>query len=369
MEIIVKKENIQSSLNIVSKALKRSIQSIYDCILIDATENNIQLICMDGKEIVIKTELFGEIKEKGKALIEGDKILKIVRPMPENGIINIKTKENKECIIKCGQNIEQNIFIKDENLYPNIQNINKDVKISINEYKFKKLIEKTLFSYDKNQNSDNIILKGIFFNIDNEKLIAKSMNGYILSITNELLVKKYDNKKVIIPGSAIEELNKIIKGDVDKEINIYIKDKNVSFEFNNTIFTTTIISGSYIETDKILKTEYSTKVLINRSDFIESLNRSKTFTNDSDKKPVVLDIKENEMNIDLSSSDGKSHEKINIKKTGKDLMIAFNTNYFLDILNVIQDEEVALYFSGSKQPVIIKDKQESYTYLLTAVNI
>lgn len=369
MEIIVKKENILSSLNIVSKALKRSIQSIYDCILIDATKNNIQLVCMDGKEITIKNELFGEIKEKGKALIDGNKILDIIRQMPENGIINIKTNEKKECFINCGQNIEQKIFINDDSLYPNILNINKENKIVINEYKFKNLIEKTLFSYDKVQNSDNIILKGIFFNIDNEKLIAKSMNGYILSIANELLVKKYDNKKVIIPGTSIEELNKIIKGDVNKDINIYINDKNVSFEFNNTIFITTIISGSYIETDKILKTEYSTKVLVNRSDFIESLNRSKPFTNEGDKKPVVLDIKDNDMNIDLSSSDGKTHEKISIKKTGKDLMIAFNTNYFLDILNVIQDEEVTLYFSGSKQPVIIKDKQESYTYLLTAVNI
>lgn len=369
MEITVKKENIQNSLNIVSKALKRSMQTIYECILIDATKTNIQLVCMDGKEIIIKNELIGEIKEKGKAIIEGNLFLNIIRNMPEEGIINIKINNKKECIIKCGQNSEEKFLVKDETLYPNIQNINKDNKITINEYKFKNLIEKTLFSYDKNQNSDNIILKGIFFNIENEKLITKSMNGYILSIANELLVKKYDNKKVIIPGSSIEELNKIIKGDVDKDIDIYINDKNVSFEFNNTLFTTTIISGSYIETDKILKSEYSTKVLINRSDFIESLNRTKPFTNDADKKPVVLDIKDDEMNIDLTSVNGESHEKVSIKKTGKDLMIAFNTNYFLDILNVIQDEEVTLYFSGSKQPVIIKDKQESYIYLLTAVNI
>lgn len=369
MEILVKKENIQSSLNIVSKALKSSIQSIYDCILIDATKNNIQLICMDGKEIIIKNELLGEIKEKGKTIIDGDLLLKIIRNMPEEGIINIKVNNKKECIISCGKNSEKKFLVKDETLYPGIQNINKENKIIINEYKLKNLIEKTLFSYDKNQNSDNIILKGIFFNVNKEKLIAKSMNGYILSIANELLVKESENKKVIIPGSSIEELNKIIKGDVDKDVNIYINDKNVSFEFNNTLFTTIIISGSYIETDKILKTEYSTKVLINRSDFIESLNRSIPFTNDTDKKPVVLDIKDEEMNIDLTSVNGESHEKINVKKTGKDLMIAFNTNYFLNILNVIQDEEITLYFSGSKQPVIIKDKQESYIYLLTAVNI
>ena len=50
-------------------------------------------------------------------------------------------------------------------------------------------------------------------------------------------------------------------------------------------------------------------------------------------------------------------------------MIAFNARNLIKILNVIEDENVDLYFSGAKQPLIIKDKQETYSYLLTPVKI
>ena len=75
------------------------------------------------------------------------------------------------------------------------------------------------------------------------------------------------------------------------------------------------------------------------------------------------------MELSLSSLSGESYEKIDIKKSGKDLVIAFNANNLIKVLSVIDDENINLYFSGQKNPIIIKDKQETYSYLLTPVKI
>ena len=75
------------------------------------------------------------------------------------------------------------------------------------------------------------------------------------------------------------------------------------------------------------------------------------------------------MDISLNTLSGDSYEKIEIKKTGKDLMIAFNANYLIKVLSAIDDQNINLYFSGSKNPIIIKDKQETYSYLLTPVKM
>lgn len=371
MKINIKKEKFLSSLNIVTRALKKgNLYPILECVLIDTTkENKINLTCTDGKEITIRKDATGEIIEKGKAAIEGILLLDIIKNMPENSDIVLEVNDKKECIITCGENIKKVFLAKDETTFPEVMSISKENKVVLNEYKIKKIIEKTSFSYDKNQTTDNIVIKGIYLKIDGETFIAKSMNGFTLSIINENLNKNFGNLETIIPGQSLEELNKLIKGEVDKDVFIYFNEKNISFEFNNTLFSSIIIPNSYINTDKILNNEYSTKVIINRSDFIESLNRSTIFTNDAEKKPVVFDIKDEIINIDLSSILGESYEKINIKKTGKDLRIAFNPNSLINILNVIEDENVTLYFSGPKQPIIIKDKQENYIYLLTAVNI
>ncbi|MBR1844158.1 MAG: DNA polymerase III subunit beta [Lachnospiraceae bacterium] len=368
MKIEFKKEDFLDSLQVVNRAVKRgNIYQILDCVLIDATKNKITLTAQDGKEITIKRETEGEIKEKGKAAIDSNYLIDIIRTMPEGSYIELEVTEKRECIIVCGES-KKTIQSKDETTYPNILSVNKENKIIINELKLKKVIEKTIFSYDKNLESGNIVLKGINFNINKENIKVKSMDGYIISIVNEK-INNNNTYEVNIPGSALEELNKLIKGEVNKDVIIYISEKHVAFEFNNTLFISLIIPNKYIDTDRIFNMEYSTKIEIDRSNFTDCLRRSIPVLRDNDNKPIIFDIKEEKMDINLNSLSGDSHEEIDIKKSGKDLMIAFNVKNLIKILNVIEDEKIYLYFAGSKQPVIIKDKQETYTYLLTPVKI
>jgi DNA polymerase-3 subunit beta len=90
---------------------------------------------------------------------------------------------------------------------------------------------------------------------------------------------------------------------------------------------------------------------------------------ENENKPIILDIKDENMAISLNTLSGDSYGKVEIKKTGKDLMIAFNANYLIKVLRVIDDNNITLYFSGPKNPIIIKDKQETYSYLITPVKI
>ncbi len=370
MKILVKKEEFLNSLNIVSKAVKKgNLYQILDCVLIDASKNKIILTCQDGKEITIKNETEGTIIEKGIASIDGFYLIDIIRNMPENSEIEIYVNENRDCSITCGENIKKDLQAKDETTYPNVANINKENKIILNELKLKRIIEKTIFSYDKSSDSGNIILKGIYFNINKEKITVKSMDGYIISIVNELINENNGKYETIIPGTSLEELNKLIKGEVNRDVYIYFNEKNIAFEFNNTLFTSIIIPNNYIDTDRIFNIEYSTKVNINKNEFLDSLIRSRSVLRDNDNKPVILDIKDDNMDINLNTLSGDSYEKVEIKKTGKDLMIAFNANYLIKVLGAIDDQNINLYFSGSKNPIIIKDKQETYSYLLTPVKM
>ena len=369
MKITFQKEEFLNSLRVVSRALKKgNIYQILDCILIDASKNKILLTCQDGKEITIKSEAEGNILEKGITALDGDMLISIINNKSENSDIELKVNDKRECSITSEGGII-NIQAKDETTYPNIPNINKDKKIVINEFKLKNIIEKTIFSYDRNSDSGNVVLRGIYFNINKDKFVAKSMDGYIISIINESINNNNEKYETIVPGSSLEELNKIIKGEVNKDVNIYINDKNIAFEFGDTIFTSIIIPNNYIDTDRIFNVEYSTKVIVNRKDFLNKLISSTPLLRQNDNKPIILDIKDDVINLSLNTLSGDFYEKIDIKKTGKDLTIAFNVNYLIKVLNVIDDESINLYFSGPKNPIIIKDKQETYSYLLTPVKI
>ena len=372
MKISFKREDFLYSLNIVSKALKKNnLQKILDCILIDANKNKIYLISQDGKEMTIKTEAKGNILENGVTAIEGQKLIEIVSKMPSNIDIELEVTKDRDCYIRCGENIKNNFPARDESTYPNTPQVIKENKIVLNELKLKKIIEKTIFSYNKNFDSSNIILKGIYFNINKDNFTAKSMDGFVISIINEKIAENQNKYEKIVPGSTLEEINKLLKGEINKDVNIYFNEKNIAFEFNNTLITSIIIPNDYIDTDRLFNIDQTTSISINREDLVSALDRTTTFLEESEKnnKPVILNIKDDIIEISLSSLSGESYEKIDIKKNGKDIRIAFDAKKLIRILNVINDENVNLYFSGSKQPVIIKDKHETYLYLLTPVKI
>lgn len=372
MKILIQKEKFLNALNIVNKALKKNIDTfpILECVLIDASKTKIILTCTDNKEITITTELEGEIKEKGISAIEGQFITNIIKNMPENSEIELLINDKKECFINLiGKDIKSTFQAKDEKSFPNSLSINKEKPVIINEYKLKKIIEKTSFSYDKMNNTENIIYKGVNFNVDKDKLIAKAMNSFTLSIINENLDKNFGNFSTIIPGGSLEELNKLLKGEVNKDVKIYFSDKNIAFEFDKTLVNLIIIPNKFIDTTKILNEEYSTKIIVNKKELIESLYRTTSYISDIERKPVIFDIKDEFMSVEINSIKGELKENINIKKTQNDLRIAFNPNQLINILNAIEDENISMYFSGPKKPVIIKDRQESYIYLLMAVNI
>ena len=81
-----------------------------------------------------------------------------------------------------------------------------------------------------------------------------------------------------------------------------------------------------------------------------------------------MDIKDDYMELKITSYVGSMNEDIEIDKEGKDMLIGFNPKFFIDALRVIEDEEIMLYMVNPKAPCFIKDENENYIYLILPVN-
>ena len=51
---------------------------------------------------------------------------------------------------------------------------------------------------------------------------------------------------------------------------------------------------------------------------------------EADKKPIILDIKDDVMELKMNSIVGSLDEEIDIVKNGKDLMIGFDPKFLID---------------------------------------
>ena len=364
MKIICSKSQFLRGVNIVSKAVSnKTTMEILECILIEAFDDCIKLTANDT-ELGIETTIQGEIIVPGKIALEAKLFSEIIKKIPDNDVI-LETEENGNTSIRCEQ-IHCNIMGKQGDDFSHLPEITKENKITISQYDLKEIIRQTIFSVSDNEN--NKLMTGELLSIENNKLTITSLDGHRISIRKIALKKAYDPLKVVVPGKTLMEVSKILSGEVDSEVNLYFTNNHIVFEFDQTVVVSRLIEGEYFKIDQMLSNDYETKVRINKKEFLNCIDRATLLVKEGDKKPVIINITDEIMELKIKSQLGTMDEEIMITKEGRDLLIGFNPKFLIDALRVIEDEEVDLYFMNAKAPCFIKDEKETYIYLILPVN-
>ena len=195
-----------------------------------------------------------------------------------------------------------------------------------------------------------------------------SLDGHRISIRKIILKNHYPSRKVVVPGKTLNEISKILSGDMDKDVSIFFTGKHIVFEFDKTVVVSRLIEGEYFKIDQMLSSDYETKVTVNKKELLECIDRATLLVKEGDKKPIIISISDGNMELKINSTVGSMDEEIDIIKQGKDIMIGFNPKFMIDALKVIDDEEIDIYLVNPKAPCFIRDIKEKYIYLILPVN-
>ena len=364
MKIICSKSNLLYGVNIVSKAVPtRTTMAILECILIDASAGEIKLTAND-MELGIETKIEGEIEERGIIALDAKVFSDIVRKLPDNEVV-IETDSSFKTTITC-EKAKFNIIGKSGEDFSYIPYIERNEEITISQFTLKEVIRQTIFSIADNDN--NKLMTGELFEINENSLKVVSLDGHRISIRNIELKNNYEHKKVVVPGKTLQEISKILPGNADEDVSMYLSDNHIVFEFDDTTVVSRLIEGEYFKIEQMLSSDYDTKVKINKRELLDCIDRATLLVKEGDKKPIIMNITDDKMELKINSFIGSMNEEIDITKDGKDILIGFNPKFFIDALRVIDEEEVTLYMVNPKAPCFIRDENETFIYLILPVN-
>lgn len=365
MKLVCSKSNLLNGVQIVSRAVpNKTTMSILECILIDASNGIITLTAND-MDMGIETVIEGDIVESGVIALDAKIFLEIVRKLPDS-FITIDTDASYKTLITC-EKAKFTIVGKSGEDFSYLPMVEKEESIVISQFSLKEMVRQTIFSISDNDN--NKLMTGELFEINGDELKIVSSDGHRISIRKIALREIYEHRKVIVPGKTLNEVSKILPGGADSDLTVYFTDKHIVFEFDNTVVVSRLIEGDYFSIDRMLSGDYETKVRVNKKELLNCIDRATLLTREGDRKPIVINISDEGMELKIDSALGSMKEEIDIEKQGRDLMIGFNPKFLIDALRVIDDEEVDLYMVNPKAPCFIKNEEESYIYLILPVSL
>ena len=365
MKLSFEKSALLNGISIVMKAVpSRTTMPILECILIDASDEDIKLTAND-MELGIETKVSGNILEPGKIAIDAKLFSEIVRKLPDSEVW-IETDDSLNVSINCEKS-NFKIAGKSGEEFSYLPYIEKEHYISVSQFTLKEIIRQTIFSIAANEN--NTLRPGELFEVQDDFLRVISLDGHRMSIRTVQLKDHYEDEKVIVPGKTLTEVSKILSGETEKEVLIYFTNNHILFEFDDTVVVSRLIEGQYFNVNQMLSNDYETKITLNKQEFLDSIERSVLLIRESDKTPIIITITDEGMEVAIQSAIGSLKEEIMIRKEGKDIRIGFNPKFLIDALRVIDDETVDIYMVNSKAPCFIRDEEGKYIYLILPVNI
>lgn len=341
----------------------KTTMTILECILIDASAGQIKFTAND-MELGIETIVDGRIESRGIIALDAKLFSDIIRKLPDNDVV-IESDEKLNTLITC-EKAKFTIMGKEGEDFSKLPMIEKNDPICLSQFTLKEVIRQTIFSIAANDT--NKMMTGELFEINENELKVVSLDGHRIAIRKIELKDSYDSKKVVVPGKTLIEVSKILSGETEDIVKIYFTQNHIMFEFDHTIVVSRLIEGSYFRIDQMLSSDYETKVTINKKEMLDCIDRATLLVKEGDKKPIILNITDEMMELKINSQIGSMDEVIDIQKEGKDILIGFNPKFLIDALRVIDDERIDIYYVNSKAPCFIRDENQTYIYLILPVN-
>lgn len=335
-------------------------------ILIQA-EDHLTLTGFD-LEVGIRTSSAASIEEKGAVVINARILSDIIRKLPDN-IITISCDEKLYVTISCGASVFNLIGMAASD-YPELPVVQKERYTTLPQNLLKTIIEGTIFS--ASENDSRPIITGCLFKITGDELVVVALDSFRMALRTET-VQRGDstaNMSFVVPAKALREVNRFLN-DSDENINISISRRNIAFEFGDTVLTSRLLEGEFLNYNNAIPASSSKSLLVNTADLIDSLERVSLITNDKLKNFVHCTFEDNLLKLKCTTAIGQAYDECYIDPIeGGDLVIGFNSRYLLDALRACHEEVVRIELNTPTSPCLIKPKEgNKYLYLILPVRL
>ena len=365
MLVICSRNDLMKSVGIVSKAVStRTTMPILEDILLDAEGNTLTLLGND-MDLGIQTNIEAVVKGEGSICVNAKMFSEMIRRLPDDDV-KLET-DNGRMRIECGHS-KFTISTMAADDFPRLPEVEGRQEIMLSQSVFRQMINDTIFSIAP-ENSGRPILTGELMDIRDGYLYLVAVDGFRISM-RRTRIQSEENFKVTIPGKAMNEIKNILENEEDSLLTVSFTGKHALFRMNDTVVLTRLLEGTFLNYERNLDMEFKSRIVVNRRELFESVDRAALISRESKNSPIRLEIEDGSMVITSNAENGTSREEVGVSLEGEGITIAFNPKYYLEALKAIDDLEAAILYNSSLTPCIIESLEgKDYQYFILPIRM
>jgi DNA polymerase-3 subunit beta len=367
MHFACEKELISKEIAIAQEIISsRNTLSILSNVLLDTQDNQLTIKATDLK-VSFQTRIPVETKSAGNVTVFCDKLLGILRSLPE-GEVEVELQEDMMlCIRPVFQKIDFKLKSIAADKYPEIKEMSEDNFFEFPQAEFLDMISKTLFAVSSDET--RYFMNGVYFERADGKLVMVATDGRRLSyIAKESPAGVEDFKGVIIPPKVLHLVRKLSTGEGN--LSLAIGDNNLFARFGQHRISSNLIDAQFPNYQRVIPKNQTHRLVANRESLQAALRRVSLLVEEKSRR-IHLNVQPG--GLEISSSEGEigmAKEQMSCEYDGPSMTIAANFTYLLEPLKEASEENVCLEFSEPDKALTLKPVPEKdYFHIVMPMQI
>jgi DNA polymerase III subunit beta len=340
----------QTTFNAISS---RNTLPILSNFLLEATKEGVRFTATD-LEVSIHCNVPAEVSSPGSVTVPAKKLLDIIRELPDKDV-SFKLGDNNNVNLTCEKSsFKLNGLPKDE--YPVLPKAKKDEGVNLSQAILADMIKKTIFSVSTDET--RYVLNGVLFNLDASLIRMVATDGHRLALLEKTLSKPSPSKiNHIVPAKALQELNKILAGE--GEVNIQLHENQIIFSMPQIVLMSRLIEGQFPNYEQVVP-KSSERTVTCTTELLSSATRRVGLMASDKSNSVKYTFAKSSLTISANTPEvGEAQEEIDIANSGDNLTVAFNARYILDVLKNLGAPECSIELTSNLNPGVFKPRSDA----------
>lgn len=349
MKFVISSQELNYLINkLLNVVTQKATIPILTNILIEARNGELVLTATD---LTVGIRCFAEAKvlEEGATTLPARRFAQLIKELSALNV-EISTNDNDVTQIIAGSS-KFKMHGMSKNEFPSLPEVAGAKQLKIKQKDLKEVLFCTSFAVSREDN--RYVLTGVFLNVEGQRASFVGTDGKRLAKTYlDIEGDDIPSGNYIIPLKAVEEIYKNLN-DENEYATLFLLEDKIAVQVNDTLLITKLLTGDYPDVDRVIPKKPETIVSLHRDELTSLLRQISLFTADTSNS-VRFTFTEGELALSANTLEvGEGLVKMPVNYSGSKLEIAFNPNYFLDVLRHSSSETVKMGITDAFNPGVI----------------
>jgi DNA polymerase-3 subunit beta len=351
MKFIVSSLKLLRSLQALSGVLNSSnTLPILDDFLFDLVEGNLRITASDLETTMTISVSPDMVEGTGQVAIPAKLLLDIMKTFPDVPITFHISNDTLAIELFAGEGKFKLSGHKSDE-FPQLPVLENPVTIQLKSDLLVSAFEKTIFATGNDELRP--VMSGVLCDMGEEYMTFVATDAHKLVRYRRQDAKTMNPAAFILPKKPINQLKNLLSGK-DEMVELSFNPTNALFRFANITMVCRLIEGRYPNYEAVIPTHNPNKLTIDRVSLLNSIKRVAIFANQSTHQ-VRFKITGQELQLSAEDLDyaNEARERLSCNYEGDDMEIGFNSRFFIEMLNNLDQDEIKLEMSAPNRAGIL----------------